>query len=478
MNGNQVTEGERKPIPELTPGIAPARPINPFAAMTLVLVFPRRTFERLRERPHWVLAVLFVVAAVLAKSLLALESGVLDGVLESEAFLSGADIADVRAGAPAAFAASGVVGVPLIILLQALFYMVAGAVFGGRPRFVTSLSTIAHASVPIGVGALAAAALMPVTHSTDLGVDLSRFVDPTVHPFLWGLARELGVVPLWFYALLGVAAGPVFQLPRHKAWGAAGLFVAVHILIMSYLGVGEAMRQVEPHAGWDSLEVPGAILHFPHGVAGPIRGEAAAAASSASARLTSLLGVSAERIDCYVYPSLREKERVTGNAFVAHGVPWAAAVHVAWEGRPAAALAREMAQVASARALGKMYNPFIRNGLAVYVGADTSGQPVIDAAGELQAASSLPRLAELLDPPEHARLDARVGDSAAGSFTAFLIEELGVPAYVELYSRVARTGAPVPGALERALGDSLEGIEARWIDFILERAGAREADAH
>lgn len=455
------------------------RRLNPLAALTLVLVFPHRTFERLRERPHWVLPVLFVMAAVLAKSLLALESGVLDRVLENEAFLTGVDIAEVRAGAPVAFAASALIGIPVILLLQALFYKVAGALFGGRARFATALSAVAYASVPIGVGALAAAALIPVTHSADLGADLSRFIDPTVHPFLWGLARELGVIPLWFYALIVAAAGPVFRLPRRRAWAAAGVFMAVHIVIMSYLGIGQAKSQVDPHEGWGRVELAGVAVHLPEDASETLEAEAVSSATAGAERVAAIVGGLDERIDCYVYPSLGEKERVTGNAAIAHGVTWANAVHVAWQGRPEVALTREMAQVASARALGKMYNPFIRNGLAVCAGEEWSGMPVVDVARELRAAGSLPRLEDLVDPSIHARLDARVSDPAAGAFTSFLLEELGEPAYRDFYSHVARAGGRVVDALERALGDSLGAVEARWISFLeTGDGGAPDGETH
>jgi hypothetical protein len=147
----------------------PQRSLNPLAALTLVLVFPGQTFRRLSERPNWIVPIAFVVAAVVAKSLLSLASGVLDPALQSEAFLTGADMDLVRRSAPMTFIASGVVGVPVVITVQALFLKAVGRLFDGLVPFKTSLSTIAYASVPIGVGALAAAALIPLTHSADIG---------------------------------------------------------------------------------------------------------------------------------------------------------------------------------------------------------------------------------------------------------------------------------------------------------------------
>ena len=178
-----------------------------------------------------------------------------------------------------------------------------------------------------------------------------------------------------------------------------------------------------------------------------------------------------ERIECYVYPSIGEKQRVTGNAAVAHGVTWANAVHVARDGTSGGDMAREMAYVAGARALGKVYNPLIRNGLAIYGAEDPSGPSSVEAARRLQATGELPRLEALVEPPDYDRIDARVSGQAAGAFAAFLVRELGLPGYRAFYSGMARTRAPAREVLERTLGEPLEDIEARWIRFILDGSG-------
>ncbi|MBD3348718.1 MAG: hypothetical protein GF400_05940 [Candidatus Eisenbacteria bacterium] len=442
------------------------RPVNPLAALTLVIVFPRQTFRRLKRRPNWVVPLVFIVAAVIAKSLLSLESGVLDEVLRAEAMRTGVDIDVVRSGAPVAFAMSGVVGVPVVILLQSLFFMAVGRVFGGYCTFRTSLSTIAYASVPVGVGALAAAALLPLTHSPDLGADLSRFVDPATRPFLWGVARELGVVPIWFYVLVGIAASPVLGLGKRRARLATLTFAVVHIMIMSWLGVSEARSQEDPLESWLAEEGDHAVVHVARGTEPSVAREAAAAADSLAARVGAILGELPERIDCYVYSSVGEKERLTGNAALAHGVTWASAVHVAWEGEREVALARELAKVAGAEALGKMYNPFLGDGLALYAGGRWGGRAVGGIAAGLHADSELPGLRELVDPAGYDLVGERSREVAAGSFTAFLIDEMGLEGYRDFYSRVARTRVPLADALEQSLGDSLGGVEDDWMAYV------------
>lgn len=453
--------------PQQDEALSPERPVNALAALTLVLVFPRETFRRLAARPHWFVPILFIVAAVVAKSLLSLGSGVLDEALQSEALRTGVDITLVQTGAPVAFIASGLLGVPVVMLLQALFFMAIGKLFGGRIRFVVSLSTIAYASVPIAVGALAAAALIPLTHSADLGSDLSRFVDPVTHPFLWGMGRELGIVPLWFYALVFISSGSVLGLPRRRARQAAITFVIVHVLIMSFLGMSDARTQVDPLASWEEVTTASAVLRFPEGTPRIVMDEAEDASEAAASRVRHVVGSGWKRIECFVYPSLGEKERATGNAATAHGVTWANAVHVAWEGSSEVALAREMAKVSGARALGKMYNPFIADGLAVHVGEYWGGRPIVDVARELYESGSVPPLEDLIEPSEYAVIERHVGEVAAGAFTSFLVDELGVDSYREMYSYISRKRAPLRGVLERVMSDSLGAIENRWVSYIM-----------
>ena len=221
------------------------RPIHPLAAMTLVLVFPARTFARLVRRPHWLLPALFVAVAVLLRHLLALESGFMDEILRAEALRTGADLADVKRGAAVVGVVSAVVATPVVVAIQAVFFRLAGYVFGGRTSYVTALSAVAYASVPIGVGAIALAALLPVTRSAEASLSVAFLFDPATRPFLWNLAMELDVFSIWFFLLLGIAAEPVFKLPRGRARRAAAAFSVAYILFMASLGRGVGRQHVD-----------------------------------------------------------------------------------------------------------------------------------------------------------------------------------------------------------------------------------------
>jgi hypothetical protein len=450
-----------------------SRPINPLAALTLVLVFPGKTFRRLTERPHWILPLAFVVVSVMVNRMLALSGGLMDEMLRSEAFLSGAGLTEAKSAALTFSVVASVVAVPIVTILQSLFFKIAGLAFGGRNRFRVIFSAVCHASVPLGISALAFAALMPVTHSATAAANLSFLVDPSSRPFLWCLLMELDLSAIWFFVLLGIAAEPVFDLPRRRARLAALLFAVIYILVMTWTGKAGASRMVDPYSDWRSTENGAVVLRAGSGVGDESLRAAGQACSGALNRVEELTGLTAGgapgkagRTECYLYPSLEEKLRVTGNAAVAHRVEWANAVHLAWVEGADAALTREMLKLMGARAHGKVYPPLIRDGTAVLAGGTWGGLPVRDAGLDLLERKVLPDLEMLVDAVMFAQLDERLSQPAAGSFMAFVLEEEGGETVRGLYEASAgRSGAAEP-LLEAALGDSLEAIEVRWLEFL------------
>lgn len=214
------------------------RPLNPLAAMTLVLVYPRKTFERLAERPRWVLPLVFVVGASMVSALYAVHAGFMDEFLASQAAAAGRRPEEVRSGFLAIGVIMAVVAVPLVMLLEAVLFRLAGTLAGGRASFRVVFSAVAHASIPVGVGALVVACFMPFTGTARAGMNLAFIVDPVRHAYVWSLLRQIDLFSIWFFALLGVAAEPVFGLPRRRARVATVAFAVAYVLIMSWSGRG------------------------------------------------------------------------------------------------------------------------------------------------------------------------------------------------------------------------------------------------
>lgn len=458
------------------------RPINALAALTLVIAFPGKTFRRLVERPHWILPLVFVAASIVLSSLLLLSAGMMDDVIEEEAFRTGFDPATIRSGTPAAMVVSGILGVVLATLFQTFFYFVIARSFGGRGRFRTAFSAVCHASVPVGLVAILLTALIPFTKSADFGANLSFLFDPARQPFLWGIAGQIDVAVIWFFILLAIAAEPVFGLDRRRARTATAVFAVVSVLALGWLSGRQAARAVDPYEGWDSRETSRCTLHFPRGAPDEVLIRVVSDFRRAAERVEWLTGHAPgesvpgatedgeERIDCYLYPSLDEKRRATGDPSPAHRVEWAGAVHYAVAEGAEVFLARELLKLTDAQLHGKVYNPLIRDGLAVYAGRSWGGMEVRAAGRDLLDRRALPELADIADAVKFTAMDERIAQPSAGSFISFLIDEIGVRGVRSIYRSSARDPDAVPGLLEGALGDPLSRIDSRWRTYLAEES--------
>ncbi len=451
-------------------------PLNPLAAFTLVLAFPGRTFKRLKDDPHWILPLLFIVLCSMVSGAYAVVGGHLNGFLESMALRTGQDPALTRSAFLASTVLSAIVGVPLILLLEALFYKLAGMLRGGRAGFGLVFCTVAYASVPVGLGALAIAGLMAITGSHSVGANLSFLVDGAQHPVLWSIARQCDLFSIWFFVLLGIAAEHVFELPRPRGRQVGLLFAAFYLFIMIISGVGNAGQFEDPYENWATAETGGGshsmmAIHYGPELA---RNAATAQLHDAKAKLPdaldraqSVLGLpAAPRIDVYLYPSVDAKRAVTDNAELAHAVEWASAVHVAWVDGGERVFTREVAKVSAAATLGSMYNPFIREGLAVAASGTWGGEQLRDVARRILEDDETLALSSLLDPVEYGRYDIRTAQVLAGSFVEYVIATRGADAFAELYREQGSTPGPATEAVETALGAPVDEIDTQWKDYL------------
>lgn len=458
----------RKPRETATSRAEGTKPLGALAAITLVLVFPRLTFERLKERPRWVLPLVFVVGSSMVSAIYAVRGGFMNEVLEGFAFRSGVDPAQVRAGFLAAGIVMAVVVVPLVTLLETLFFKLAAMAFGGRSRFGAVFAAVAHASIPIGIGALAFAALMPVTNSPTAGANLAFLVAPASHPLLWSLARQIDLFSVWFFVLLGIAAEPVFDLPKRRARLAALVFAVAYVAVTGWMGQNEATQLSDPYGDWPSHEVPGAVVHQDPDVSDEVASVADPVLARVVEHCRTIVGAAPdERIAFYLYASLDQKVEITNNAAPSHGVEWAHAVHVAWVRGVEPSLVGETMKVVSATTLGKVYNPLVQNGLAAYARGKWEGTSASRGGAELLERGVLPGLASLVDPVSFGRMDPGVAERAAGALVVFVIGEAGEEAFWSLVRGADTEGrASVQHVLESALGDSLASIERRWIAYL------------
>ncbi len=465
-------------------------PLNPLAAFTLVLAFPGRTFQRLRDHPHWIMPLFFVVLCSMVSGAYAVVGGHLNVFLESMALRTGQDPALTRSAFLASTVLSAIVGVPLVLLLEALFYKLSGMLRGGRAGFGLVFCTVVYASVPIGLGALAIAGLMAVTGSHSVGANLSFLIDGGRHPVLWSIARQVDLFSIWFFILLGIAAEHVFELPRPRGRQVGVLFAVFYLFIMSISGVGGAGQFEDPYASWATIEAGGpdesrgslgsgtgpgsesvVVIHYGSEFA---TDEAAAQLDDAGTKLPLALDRAQSavglppmpRIDVYLYPSVDAKRAVTDNAELAHAVEWATAVHLAWVDGGERAFTREAAKVSAAASLGRMYNPFIRDGIGVAASGTWGGEPLRAVAAQITASDDAITLASLLDPVDYERLGVGIAQPLAGSFIEYAVATGGAKAIAELYRKQGTGAGPAVEAVEIVFGAPVDDIDARWKDYL------------
>lgn len=443
------------------------RPINALSAMSLVLIFPGRTFQRLRERPHWILPLVFVMAASMTSAVYAVRGGYMDGFISNVALRTAASPAQIESGFLAAGVIMAIAVVPIVALMEAFFFRVIGTAFGGRAPFRTVFSAVVHASVPAGVGALVFAVLMPLTRSPTAGANLSFLVDPLKSPFWWSFARQIDLFSIWYFVLLGIAAEPLFRLPRRRARVAALTFALLYLAIMSWSGVGGAARFADPYRDW-SIEGAGETVVRLSPDADPSRvDDVLEAVQRGRERVAEIAAIGGdERITCYLYASLDEKERLTGNVTLAHGVEWARVVHVVWGNEADVAIVRETAKVIAADSVGTVYNPSMLDGLGILAGWTWDGDPVVEVAGGLRERGELPPLEDLLDPARYSVERTAVAQPSAGAFAAFLVSALGADGYRDVLTRIGRDARPAVDVIEDALGMELEAVESKWSGFL------------
>jgi len=109
-------------------------------------------------------------------------------------------------------------------------------------------------------------------------------------------------------------------------------------------------------------------------------------------------------------------------------------------------------------------HPFLQEGIAVAMGGRGGKEPrVILDLGAFLAQSGYLDYRSLLDPRGFAGLDASMSYPLSGLYSAFLLDDLGVDSYLELYRKYSGTAEEVSG---RAIEESDLPPPGRWSNFL------------
>jgi hypothetical protein len=212
--------------------------MSAFADVFRVLVEPAPVFERIREKPRFLVPFLVLAAVQIAIGLFNLpflKAGITASMAGRNLPPGGPD--------PANFAIVGVVAVPIVLaiifLLSALILWVLVSIFGGEGKFVTLLSVTTYASVPavillsiIGSVVLRLKGIEAMTSPQDLqpalGLDL---LAPSVTGFMGAVLKAINPFSIWGLVLSAIGVSVTHNLPRSTGYTVATISFVIGTLI-------------------------------------------------------------------------------------------------------------------------------------------------------------------------------------------------------------------------------------------------------
>lgn len=196
---------------------------------------------------------------------------------------------------------------------------------------------------------------------------------------------------------------------------------------------------------WRDLERTYARYRFPAEIAAADNeGELIVEAERGVARALERLGLppaTTPALTLYVYPDLRSKQALTGNAADGHAVPVAHALHIigrADVARIADLVAHEATHALAWHAFGAPGTPLLGEGLAVWVAGGYGGVPLTEWRARLDGARH-PPLRELLGPAFR-KTPERIVYPLAGLVVEAAVTQRGLAAVTShLYGATAAT---------------------------------------
>lgn len=213
-----------------------------------VLFDPVPVFERVREKPRFLMPFLVLVAVQVVIGLVNmpyLQAGI-------RAAMAGRELPP-NAPDPSSFAFLGLIAIPIILvllfLLSALILWVLVSIFGGEGKFTTLLSVTTYASVPavillsiIGSVVLRLKGVDTMTSPQDLqpalGLDLLM---PGAKGFVGAVLKAINPFSIWGLVLSAIGISVTHQLPRSTGYTVATISFTIGVLIgaaLASLGSG------------------------------------------------------------------------------------------------------------------------------------------------------------------------------------------------------------------------------------------------
>lgn len=200
-----------------------------------VLISPTRTFEAIRQRPTWlvalvVLVVLGVIVGYLVTERLDMEQVVRDATADSGRQLSEEQLEqaiDFQEKFGSIFAIAGaVVFFPVGLLIMALLFWVALKLVGGELSYKASVATSLHGLMPTAVSSLLSLPVILSRAELDyddvktgslLKSNLGAFASEEAGAALRALLSSIDLFSIWCVFLLSVGYSVVGRVSKGKA---------------------------------------------------------------------------------------------------------------------------------------------------------------------------------------------------------------------------------------------------------------------
>ena len=220
--------------------------LEPVGRLAGVFVAPTRTFERIAERPTWVLPLMLWTLVTILVSIPMTKRMDLEGMIRRQIAQTGQTVSESRVRESLAraenFRSFGIVAAALgpaavTVFFGGLFWLV-WKLFGSDVTFAQTYGVTTHAFLPSALGGLlilpmilSRAKIDPRTAGTLLRSNLGFLTDPVRHPVRASILQSFDVFSFWTLALLVIGISAATRTPRART---TGVLIALWVL---YLGV-------------------------------------------------------------------------------------------------------------------------------------------------------------------------------------------------------------------------------------------------
>ena len=226
------TAGDDEPLPNLA------------VRVWELVMSPGRLFDRLRERPAWIGALVLMVAVAVVSTWIMPEE-----ILREAATVNmPEDASPEQVESAVGFARiagyiGSVIGPPVAVAVVAgVLLFVFNVVLGGAARYVQLFSATAHAMLITTLGGIVVLPLVLSSGDPQTALALHLLLPGVEEGFLYRLFHGLNVFGLWAATLLGLAVSRIY--PARTFGGAAGavlgMYVATKLLWAVLGGLGGA----------------------------------------------------------------------------------------------------------------------------------------------------------------------------------------------------------------------------------------------